>query len=188
MTTEKLIVVTSQTDRIAEIQAAMAALQADLQDASKLDAQEKQAQLARQRDAVIDSIVDLNELRSPDADDWDKIIAAECVGIQIVYTPGVNGEPPIVTTRLISSLIAKPTRAAATTTTSNGKSERRNLFGEFEAVASPAQVALLNADKAMYTIDGSNSKRGRQNGFMVKVTADNDSSYMPSWAAEHGLG
>ena len=169
-------IVTSQSERLAELQAQLAEIQKGIAEAAEIDAKERQEQLDAQRDQILNSIEEFSALRNPEHEDWERILKADCVGISITYTPGAEGEPPLVSTKLIAK-VAPAKKAGARK--SGGK--RRDLLGEFAAVATPEQQRLLNADKAKYD-DG--SMRGRQHSFMTKVVAG-DTEFIPGWADEH---
>ena len=171
---------TSASDTLSELQEQMAALQTKIKEAAEQDAKEKQEILDRQRHEIVQSIEDISALRNPEAEDWERITNADCVGIQIVLAPGAEGEPPVVTTSLISKA---PVKAARKASTGGGGGTRRDLEGEFRSKATQSQIAALDADKAAYQ-DG--SKRGRQHGFMTRVV-DKDFNGLPNWASEHGL-
>lgn len=163
MTTEQIA--TTQDDAVLSLQEQMDVIQEKMKAAKSAQAEEIADVLLKRRDAVILSVKDLNDLLDPESEAWELIGNAECIGMSITLTAGDEGEPPTITRSLINKSAPKAAKKSGGAT-----GNRRDLEGDFRAVASPEQIEWLEAHKA----DNKEQGRGVRWGFMDRVTKNDD--------------
>ena len=159
MTTEQIT--TTHDKAVLSLSEQMEALQEKMQTEKAAQAEEIADVLLKRRDAVIISVEDLNDLLDPESEAWELIGKADCIGMSIVLKDGEEGEPPVITRALLVKTAPKAARKSG-----GGTGSRRDLEGEFRAVASPEQIAWFDTHKEANKEVG----RGVRWGFMDRVT------------------
>jgi len=168
------VITTSVDDEVKSLEEQLAAIQGQMA-AKRKDQEEERSE---KRAAVIAEVVSAFEADLMDIIDDDVLDALEAVGavgVSILREKDAEGGVP---TRVLRPILAKAkaaTRAASTSSTGNGEGKNRPLEQIFRGVATPEQVAWLEANKADRGTDG----RGARNGFMNRVINAADPAAVP---------
>lgn len=151
--TETTVIKTSVDGEMQSLEEQIKALQAQRAEIAETQVAEREAQVTANIAEVASPFTE--QLASLiDDEGWEALDAVGCIGFELKNNL-IDGVPT-----LSISPIRKAAPKAARTSTASGT--RRNLRGDFEAVASQAQIAYVDSLDA-------NVEKGKRWGYMNKV-------------------